>query len=238
MFVICECVSMNFFFLYENGTIIFAESFLKKDSQGRSRKEAYYGNWEQTERLGTVWTCNIWVTDVSLGRSKASKPGHNKVVDFLADIAITWAFEESWKGPVEIFVLFLFNVYSVSKDQIYWFIHAFVFLASTLIMHTSSVLRGRWCQLFVYSLFVEDTSCILTFLCEIIPYEMLKWLRLFDWLPSRVPLTVLPGCVWQHFYPQELPGPTQETSIAEILWDGASIEHLPTRRFIVLDNAK
>lgn len=190
------------------------------------------------ERFGTVWTCKICVTDAPLGRSKASNPGHSKVVNFLANIAITWASEESQKGPVEIFVLFVFNVNSVSKDQIYWFIHAFIFLDSIFIMHTSIALRGRWCQLIVYSLFVEEISCILTFLCENIPYEMLTWLRLFDWLLSRIPLTVLLGCVWQHFYPQELPGPTQDTSIAETLWDGASKEHLPTRRFIVLDNAK
>lgn len=136
------------------------------------------------ETLGTVWTCKIWVINVLLGWNKASKPGHNKVVDFLADIAITWASEESWKGPGEIFLQFVFHVNSISKDQIYWFTHAFILLGSIFIMHTSSALKGRWCQSIVYALFVEETSRTLTFLSEIIPSEMLKWLRLFDWLLS------------------------------------------------------
>lgn len=81
------------------------------------------------------------MTAVSLGRSEALKTGVNKVVDSLADIAITWASEEAQKGPLETFALVVFNVNSISKDPIYQLIHAFVFfLASVFIMHTSSAL--------------------------------------------------------------------------------------------------
>jgi len=74
----------------------------------------------------------------------------NKVVDLLAEVAITRASEEAWKGPVEIFALFMFNVNSVSKDPIYQLIHAFIFfLQNTFIMHTSSALGARGCQFIV-----------------------------------------------------------------------------------------